>query len=268
MFINNTLFAALALGSILFYIGYILSNSIKMSSVRLILTVLFLALALPGVSFILYYLHMIQEPVWYVELRSISNFEVLASLMGLFFGFAAFKKRRVFGFNLKLLNICLFVICMGLIFIPFCKPVLLPLDKSKLNNRWIDGVCLQSVGSTCGPSSFATVFLYYGISRSEKEISQGAYSCSSGTENWYLIRYARKNGLKVECMYKDTLQEVPFPSIIGTRIGQLGHFITVFGKESGKYIIGDSLKGRLLLSQREFDERYAFEGFVMHVTKP
>lgn len=268
MFINNALFAALALGSIFFYAGYILSNSVKKSVVRVMLTILFLVLALPGVSFILYYLHVIQEPVWYVELRSINNFEVLASLMGLLFGFVSFKKRRVFGFNLKLLNICLFVICMVLIFIPFMKPVLLPLDKSELANRWSDGLCLQSVGSTCGPSSLATVFSYYGISKSEEEIAQGAYSCSTGTENWYLIRYARKNGLNIECMYKNTLEEVPYPSIIGTRIGQLGHFITVLGRENGKYIIGDSLRGKLLLSLSEFDSRYTFEGFVMHVTKP
>jgi hypothetical protein len=42
---------------------------------------------------------------------------------------------------------------------------------------------------------------------------------------------------------------------------------TVFGKENGMYVIGDSLKGRMLLTQEEFDERYTFEGFVMYVTK-
>ena len=266
MSINYNMFISLILGSFLFLAGYKLSSIVNRNSQRLMFTVLFLFLSIPGLSFVIYYLHLIKEPIWYVEFRSINNIEVIVSFFGLFFGFTASIIRKFIKFGGKAINLCLFIVCLGMIFIPFCKPVLLPLKESGFKDSWKDGVCMQSKSSTCGPSSFATIFSYYGINKSEREIAQAAFSCGSGTENWYLIRYARKNDLKIECMYKETLAEVPVPSVIGTRIGGgAGHFITVLGKDKDKFIIGDSLRGRLLLSQEEFNQWYDFEGFVMNV---
>jgi len=49
------------------------------------------------------------------------------------------------------------------------------------------GCVLQSTGSTCGPAALATIFNYYGISKSEEEIARAAFSSSSGTENWTIV---------------------------------------------------------------------------------
>ncbi|HOM02358.1 MAG TPA: C39 family peptidase [Acetivibrio sp.] len=159
---------------------------------------------------------------------------------------------------------------MILIIIPFIKPIIRPVSRnSQFQDRWKDGVCLQSTGSTCGPSALATIFNYYGISKSEQEIARASFSSSSGTENWYLIRYAEKNGLKTEVSYKNSLEDVPVPSIIGTYInGRIGHFITILGKEGDRFVVGDSLKGRLLLTEKEFNEYYTFSNFVLHLKKP
>ncbi|MFZ5987024.1 MAG: cysteine peptidase family C39 domain-containing protein [Bacillota bacterium] len=268
MFFNYNLFISLVLGTLLFYSGYTLSGIIKSMTLRFVLILLLFALSLPGMSFIAYYLHLIEEPIWYVEFRSVNNVEILVSAFGLLLGFIAFSNKRVSKADPKSLNIFLFIVCIFLIFIPYSKPILFPVSKSiELKNYWKDDVCLQSSGSTCGPSSLATIFAFYGISKTEREIAMASYSSSRGTENWYMIRYARKNGLDVKCMNNIALSDVQVPSIIGINLGSIGHFVTVLGKEDGSYIVGDPLLGRIILTEDEFKKRYVFKGFAINFKK-
>lgn len=269
MFFNYSIFASVILCAVLFYVGQKLSKAVNKKLLRIILCLVFAFLCIPSFLFAAYYLHILKEPIWYIEFRAISNIEVLSSCVGLFFGFISCRDKRVWRFNPKALEIFIFIICMLIILIPYVKPMLLPVEKNaEFLNRWKDGVCLQSTGSTCGPSSLTTIFKYYGISKNEKDVARASFSSATGTENWYLIRYARKNGLKVEILNKNSIIDVPVPSIIGTYIyGRIGHFVTVLGKEGECFVIGDPLKGRLLLTESEFNKGYTFSKFVMHVEK-
>jgi hypothetical protein len=49
------------------------------------------------------------------------------------------------------------VIFILLLLIPFIKPIVAPFDYNRLQDRWVDGVCMQSTFSTCGPASTATL---------------------------------------------------------------------------------------------------------------
>lgn len=270
MYFNRAIFPAVIIGIILFIIGQRTSRAVSGKPVRILLGFVFILLCIPNFLFGAYYMHFINEPVWYIKFRAIDNIELLSSLTGLFFGFVTFKDESFGKIKLKVFNKYIFVICMLLIIVPFIKPIIRPVSRnSQFQDRWKDGVCLQSTGSTCGPAALATIFNYYGISKSEEEIARAAFSSSSGTENWYLIRYAEKNGLETEVSYKNSLNDVPVPSIIGTYInGRIGHFITILGKEGDHFVVGDSLKGRLLLTEKEFNKYYTFSNFVLHIKKP
>ena len=175
------------------------------------------------------------------------------------------KRGRLFyGF----LRVTLIVLMIVIITTPFIKPILSPVEKyTEFHDRWRDEVCLQSGSSTCGPSSLATIFRAYDIHTTEENISRNCYTCGTGTENWYLIRYAEKNGFKVRLIYSRNLNEIPCPSILGVRLGNIGHFVTLLENRGEHLIIGDPLCGKETLKQQRFRTRYAFDGFVMFFSR-
>lgn len=65
-----------------------------------------------------------------------------------------------------------------------------------MRDAWEDGVCLQSTMATCGPCSLATVFRSLGEPKTEAAIARGAFNSMTSTESWYLLRYARRQGLR------------------------------------------------------------------------
>ncbi len=142
-----------------------------------------------------------------------------------------------------------------------------PINET-LADDWSDKVCIQSCGSTCGPSSLATIFRFYDILKTEQEISENCYSCASSTEIWYLIRYARENNLSVNCLSVNSLAEAKIPSIIGTRLGKtVGHFITLLGRENEFFIIGDPLNGKLKYTEKEFNKIYELNKVTYWITR-
>lgn len=269
MFINYGIFVAITLGIILFIIGQRLSRTMNRKILKTVLYSVAILFCIPNFLFVAYYLHILNEPLWYVKFRSISNIEVLSSFIGFFFGFITFRDKSFWKIKLEVLNKYIFIICMFLILIPYIKPILRPVRwNAEFLNRWENGVCLQSTSSTCGLAALATVFNYYGILKNEEEIARASFSSSSGTENWYLIRYAKKNGLEIDVLNKNNLVDVPVPSIIGTFVnGGIGHFITILGKEGERFVVGDPLKGRLLLTESEFNKYYTFSKFVLDIEK-
>lgn len=266
MFINNNLFISLILGVSLYFIGRKLSAVFARQVLFLGISMLLFILCIPGLSFITYYLHIISEPIWYIEFRSINGIEIILSMFGLYFGFISGNIHNNKNGRHLTMNIILLCATVVLISIPFIKPLTLPVGNlDDFENSWKDDVCLQSRSSTCGPASLATVFKYYGLNITEVSIAKAAFSCRTGTENWYLIRHARRSGFEVKCLSVAKLSDVPVPSIIGTNLGSVGHFITLLGKDNGQFTIGDSLVGRLVLSQDEFNKRYKFKNFAMYI---
>ena len=103
----------------------------------------------------------------------------------------------------------------------------------------------------------------------EKEIAQASFTSRSGTENWYLARTLRQRGIQVRfCLRRDPSMPWPIPSIAGVRLssfGNSGHFISILGQADDKFIIGDPLEGKLVLSKSALLEKYTFTGFFMQL---
>jgi len=264
---NYWLIPTLLLALLLFWSGVLLARRMSKGFPFYLFASFGLLASIPAFVFSAYYLRVLNEPIWLYEIRSLPGAELAASgagfLAGLLHGRYACKPRfsRVAGkwfFPGALV--------LGLL-IPYAKPILRPSRWSQFQDRWSDGVCLQTSESSCGPACAATLLRELGKPASEKDIAQQSLTCRSGTENWYLARTLRRNGVKVEFLFTPS-KPWPIPSIAGVRLSNLGnsgHFITILGREGDKFIIGDPLEGRLVLSNSALEANYAFTGFFMRL---
>ncbi len=264
---NYWLIPTLLLAVLLFWSGVLLARRVSRGFAFCALIGVGLLASAPGVVFAVYYLRVLNEPIWLYELRSLPGSELVASaagfLAGLLHGHYACEPR--FG---RIAGKWFFpgALVLGLL-IPYAKPILRPPRWSQFQDRWSDGVCLQTSESSCGPACVATLLRKLGKPATEKEIAQESFTCRSGTENWYLARTLRRHGVNVEFVFVPS-QPWPIPSIAGVRLtslGNSGHFITVLGREGDNYIIGDPLEGRLVLSKSALEANYAFTGFFMRL---
>lgn len=254
------------LGVMLYLVSLKAFQSTQRSKIQWVQFGINFVLALIAFSIPMAYLSdAIGEHPLYAEFRSIPYSEFLVTLVAPLAGAVA-----GFFMQLKLMtpraieSVCL-VGVIGFILIPFLKPIFNPLDITD-NTRWQDGVVIQSTASSCGPSSLTTIFNYYGRKDSEYNIAKHVYTSATSTENWYLARYAKSQGFTAQFLVQSDLAKVPVPAIIGVKIGRMGHFISLLSHKDGVYEVADSLSGRATLSQREFDERYQFNSFVLHIT--
>ncbi len=262
---NYNLIPAIIIGFLLYYAGLRLSKRMFINTQRWLMGVLFFVLCLPALSFILYYAHILGEPLWYIEFRSIDYIEVLSAMWGLFFGFVFAGKPMN-----KYLRLQWPVICIVFIFIPFAKSWLMPPEilGTVMQDNWDNGVCMQTTHSTCGPASLATVMNGYKIPVTERQLAIGCYTAVSGTEIWYIIRYARNHGMRVNIQIERDIQQVSVPAILGVRISKIyGHFIVLLDNRNGNLVIGDPAVGRRNYSIKDFKKRYGFNGFAVTLDK-
>ena len=150
--------------------------------------------------------------------------------------------------------------------LPFLKPIIRPLQHN-LNNQWKDAVAIQTTASTCGPSSLATILKYYGKEDTEANIAAHAYTSASGSENWYLARYAKSQGFSYQFLQEPELAKVPTPAIIGVRLGNAGHFIVLLAHKNGQFEVADPLSGKEILSLAQFNHKYHYTGFVLYIAQ-
>lgn len=229
---------------------------------RQLLAALAILLAIPGASFAIYYAHILPEPSWWYEFRSRPATEFFIVPIGIAGGLVAAILPR-FLLVLPLFGVAAFSIA------PFVKPFIGPFAAGALSDRWEDGICLQSTGSTCGAASLATIMKRFGEAVTEPELAAEAHSYRNGTEAWYLARAARRRGFEVAFDFRAGLDpEVEFPAVAGVRFGSIGHFIPILGREGDEFLIGDPLRGRESLTSEELLERYRFTGFFMKISKP
>lgn len=230
---------------------------------------LVMLLAAPGVLYAAYYSRLLGEPIWLYQTRTMPGSELLAS----FAGFAAgwFQVRVIPGLRLSRAGKMLLVpvlLAFGLM-LPYLKPVFRPLRLSSLRDEWSEGVCMQSSFATCGPASAATILRELGVQASERELAVEAFSCASGTENWYLARALRRRGLTTGFRLDKNLQ-APLPAIAGVRLVNLdnsGHFIALLKHEGGGFVVADSMEGRFTNTLVQLRDKYAFTGFLMTVSR-
>ena len=230
--------------------------------VRWLGLLLFGVLAVPSVLFVVYYLHVLPERVWFYTLRSWRYSELLVIFLGCAGGALASLLPRL------LLGLVLAGVIAGALF-PHLKPVLGPLPDEIFADQWDGDACLQSTPSTCGPASVTTILRSFGIAASEKTTARAAYSYSRGTEAWYLARYVRSLGLEPHFVFRSTFSPSDsLPALVGLRIGGMGHFIAVLEASNEQVTYADPLSGKSTVSLAEFRKRYEFTGFRMVVSRP
>ena len=258
-------FVTLCLTIAFIVLGHKTSILVKKKSTKALLGVFFFILSLPAILFLIFSARIFTIPIWFIELRSLQGTDLLLSFLGLFLGFISPKsngKVSLIKYNKYIYFICIFfVICQFL-------PYLIPPKYKNFRNNWIENVCLQSTGYTCGPASLATISQYYGKPTTELEVVKFLGVSTLGTRRWDFVKYARKINLKAECFYPENISSVPYPSIIEVIVkNKIPHAITLLGKDNGNYIIGDPLEGKLSLTEDEFLKKYKFDGFAVHFTK-
>ena len=257
MFWNPYALPALVGGVLCYFVGMCLHDVVQGRAGRWGMGIVLGLLCLPALSFDLYYVHLAAPPGWYIAWRSMPGIETLAACWGLLFGFLA--ARVHLGLPGQVLVLALSLLCSA---VPFVKPVLHPVEaKGPLQNRWQGTVCLQTSDATCGPASLATIFAAYGRHYSEREIARASYSGASGTELWYLLRFARAHGLRPTRLPPGELAAIPLPALLGVTADaagpftRSGHFITLLGKNGDHYRIGDPF-GERTLTAAEFQQFY------------
>jgi len=227
--------------------------------------VISLILAVPGILYAIYYFHIINDQIWFYELRSFPYSELLASFSGLLAGTIFYRIRKVSQIGSLFIPVAL---ALG-IYMPYMKQLQSPLDPIILKDRWASGVCRQTSSSSCGPASSATLLKFLGVDIKESELAIECYTTESGTENWYISRAFRDRGFDVRYrMVSLPLYSIPYPSIAGVMVNGFGHFIPIIDYEDGIYVIGDPLIGREVISDTELLNKYKFTGFFMHITNP
>jgi hypothetical protein len=228
-------------------------------------------LSLPGILLAGYYLHFLDRAGWFFAFRSLPGTELTASGTGWLAGclqgmLTGSRWQRVIG-----ATVLASLLAFG-IFLPYAKPILSPAPWHQYSDRWSDGICMQSTGSSCGPACAATILKRSGRNATELEIARDACTSATGTENWYLARVLRKRSLSVRYVVTEANPpEFPYPSIAGVSLGGpggAGHFITILDRTPDGYVFGDPLAGRLSLSREKMMKRYFFTGFFMRVGVP
>ncbi len=267
MTVNPNFYLALILGSALFLLSVKLFGkfgSIKSRYFTLIISVILvlISLAIP----MAYFFFLFGANPHYATFRTMPYTELLVVLAAPFAGgvAAGLAARKTESVTKRVIFRACLLVTIFYISLPFIKPMIRPLQK-EIGNQWSGNVALQTTASTCGPSSLATVLNHYGIKDSEANIAHRAFSSASGTENWYLARYAQQKGLGYQFLHEPDLSKVPTPSIIGVKLGRVGHFITLYGSSEGRYDIADSLSGLQQMTLEEFEQKYQYDGFVLHI---
>lgn len=258
----NPLFLPTLVGTaLLFRLGWILQRKLETRKGRIVLWTVGGLLACPGLLYVLYYSHVLDDAAWLYNLRTVRYTELLACGVGLLAGaFDAWWEPESFG-EKAVVPAALLV----LVAVPYIKPVLDPLDLTKLKDQCEGEVCLQSTFSTCGPASAATVLKSFGKTASEKELARESLTSRGGTEIWYLARALQRRGVATSVVIRPRGEtETPSPAIAGVVLpGNAGHFIAILSNDEERVTIADPLKGKFVVAKADLVNRYQFTGFFL-----
>jgi hypothetical protein len=264
MQVNPVLFPTLVLAASFFWVGWHLQRTLRSRRDHLLLLLLAALWCLPGLTYVLYYTHLFDNWTWFYNFRAIPYTELAGSgtglLAGLLYRYMEPETPGEKAFVPAILTI--------VVFIPFTKSLLTPVDLSRLPDHCTGEVCLQSSPSTCCPSSAATLLLHFGHAASVSDLAREAFTSSSGTENWYLARAMLKRGIQSRAVVRKVsdASDILAPSIAGVVLpGGAGHFIAVLENRPDQMVIVDPLKGKQVISPEEVTRRFHFTGFFLTV---
>jgi hypothetical protein len=256
-----------ALGFAGYFLGLYCARKSTTRACDLLSAFLALALAVPALIYDLYYAKILGEPIWLYRIRALPGSELLAAPAGLLAGWAQHRmvpRVRLSSLGKRFLVPVVFAFAISL---PYLKPLLRPLRSDSLRERWQGEACLQSTPSTCGPAAAATIVRRLGGRISEAELAREAFSCRSGTENWYLSRALRRHGFDSDFVLGD-LSKVALPAIAGVRLRSLGndgHFIALLERAGDEFVIADPMEGVSTNTMVALQGPYEFTGFFMPI---
>jgi hypothetical protein len=210
----------------------------------------------------LYYLRLVDSVPLYYSLRSLPYMEVSSGMLGLGAGIVA---REMHARNMRL-AVAVLVPAMAVVaLLPYVKNVFAPLDTAPIMERWDGQYCLQSTGRTCGPACLATFLSLAGKKETERDVARNSLTTASGTEVWYLARYAREKGLAA------VFEQVALEGlkgkrgIIGVKLGGsvAGHFLALLGCDGKTVEYVDPMHGHKTTDMGTFRNAYEYTGFLM-----
>lgn len=271
MYYNPNIFICIILAGIFTFAGIYLARRFKTSTPlkRRLVGFILAAVSIPGWIMIFNGMWWRFYFTFYVELFSIDHVEVLSSMIVPFMSYILALKPFENKINWRIYRKYCFAVTYIAILTQFLIPVVMPVSVGQsLENRWDGKICLQTTPYTCAPSALATVFKYYGIEKTQEEITKNVYTSVQGTEDYYTARYARQNGLTVELLENVEAKDIPVPSIIAIKVGDILHAVAVVGHKDGKYLlIADPLRG---MEQRQYStmtDYWKYNKCVMHFKK-
>jgi hypothetical protein len=262
---NASAIPTVVLAGTLFIAGMWVERRIQSRATRMVLLLLGVAAAIPGVFILLYYTHLFGNSAWFYEFRTAPYSEISMAGIGWLTGYcysliAPEGKGEKAAWPIALLV---------LVSLPFIKAVLDPINLETLRATCPDHVCLQTTYSTCGPSSAASIVLALGQEASERSLAREALTSKGGTELWYLARALRGRGFTTSYSVQPKPPVTfPAPAIAGVILrGGTGHFIGLISRDGTKLTYMDPLKGRFTVSDDELRIRYQFSGVFLLVDR-
>jgi peptidase C39-like protein len=156
---------------------------------------------------------------------------------------------------------------------PFLAPAFNRAELSSITTRFDpDGVCLQNTSYTCGPASAVTALRKLGFQADEGEIAILAHTSSAiGSPPDVLAEALNKRygheGLTAENRLFTNLTELRSAGLTLAVIKfsfMLDHYVTVLEVTDTEVVVGDPLNGLTKLSYADFNDKWRFEGVVLH----
>jgi ABC-type bacteriocin/lantibiotic exporter with double-glycine peptidase domain len=160
----------------------------------------------------------------------------------------------------KTIAVCMSLVVMAL---PWAKPLINPLAEFATQNVVTNGVIHQTSPSTCGPCAMAFTLSLLGCTASEGVLADESFTSGSGTELWFLARCAERRGFRVT--YSASTSVLSADSIIGIRLGDTGHSVSVYGVSDDYVAIHDSMQGRTMIPRTTLLTTYRYSGLSLHV---
>lgn len=217
-------------------------------------------LAVPGLLFVSNYIFLIPYAPWFYNAHTLPGAEMTSGLVGAILGIMfASSQLRPGKLNAPILVVCT-LIAAGLLVAPFAKQLLRGVDYSTLENRWEDGICLQTSSYTCVPACTATLIRMQGGKVTERELARAAGTTQTGTETWYMARALKQWGYEPRYHHLRSIKNAPVPSIIGVNLGDIGHVVVLLAKDKNGVTIGEPLRGRRTYNWHAFHECYKLDG--------
>ncbi|WP_372365943.1 cysteine peptidase family C39 domain-containing protein [Candidatus Uabimicrobium sp. HlEnr_7] len=139
--------------------------------------------------------------------------------------------------------------------------------------KMVDGVCMQSTPSTCGPACLVTVLRSNGLDTDEQQMTDLSHTTTLwGTTSLRILKgisdFASMQKIKCSASVRYTtwseLATIKKPCIVDTKYSSyVNHVMVLFGMtKNEQVIIGDPLQGKIYMSKHKFMEIWTKEVII------